>query len=158
MFFPESCELAVYKYTNGLLHPSRWSSGLILNRLDKWKDWISFFGRFASIGVVASGGVEGVVAKPIGGGIHDSTSWLEWFYTGILQYANLFGSSNWIGISGGYTKGPVSVGYSAFYYEYTESIPVRKLEEDGCFCTALRFLVETAPGKVKAIFKSLFGN
>jgi hypothetical protein len=135
MFFPDSCEIGSYKYFSGML-------AAIFNVIEE-KDKPDFIEnpfellRGFSWGNVVGASVTNVIGIPVGGGDHDSTTWLGWFWNGELSIptpvpavgiaGSAFGglpvgngTNKWYGAALGIGVGPsgASVGVSATYYKY----------------------------------------
>lgn len=165
MFFPETCEVAAYKYINGLWKPDVWGKEL---SFDDWKEGLKSTGymitHVGDYGFVLGTSIDAVGAKPVGKGPHDAQSWTGWFYTGMASFGvsiSGFGSSSWYGASVSIPL-PVATGlkyggaYSALYYEYYKSeVSYEKFENDDCLCIALRYLAANYQTKLRTILKAL---
>ncbi len=173
MFFPESCEIASYRYLSGFL-------AAILGQVEK-KDQPDFFKnplellRGASIGKSASASISYVVGIPVNGGQHDADTWRGWFWDGELNLpANIGisafggmpvnGENKWYGAAIGYGISGGKGGVLATYYSYLWSsyensvIPLGKqFKEYPCLCKIMRAINFVDPIKMSVIVESVAG-
>ncbi len=178
MFFPATCEVALYTYVNGVRALSAEEDMSAFNDLSFFESYeqsmeslVTLLARVIPFGKALGGSVEYVSAIPWGNGDRDAKSWLGWFYGAIASYGPVSGSyfmssvhekkqEGWAGGSIGAGLGLSGLAYSATYYVYTggEEEYYWDFSEDRCICNTLRFLSLRRPEKLMRITKSFFSG
>jgi hypothetical protein len=169
MFFPDSCEFAMYKFVSGALtdHKSEGLDGKTKKQMIKIK-----VTRAVAASYMDGPSFELVKGYPTGiskPGYHDAKSWLGWFYAGMVSYRGFAGSAfasdqssdnvaHWVGASAGIAKPSPGAAYSATYYSYfPESSPfIKGIKNNKCLCNYVRQLSEAPGDKLYILLRKMF--
>jgi len=168
MFFPESCEIATYRFINGAWEPTAATTNISQSSKDLRGILIDTFRSVSSFGASLGVSGEGIKAVPGGPPPHDANSWTGWFYeigaatSGLPFSFSGFKSADddgnltntWTGASFGGSAGPPGAMVAATFFTRYKRATI-DLSGSKCLCCAMRFVSLSQPEKLQQALKGL---